>query len=115
MTEVTLTVNGERCVVRVTALTTLLHVLREDLHLTGTKCGCNYGVCGACTVIVDGKTARGCLALAIGCDASAFAPTHSTASCMARDHTQQALPDTRPAPGRVGPPGTVLPPNPAHA
>ena len=44
---------------------TLLDVLRENLELAGTKRGCNHGVCGACTVLLDGKLARSCLALAI--------------------------------------------------
>lgn len=45
-------------------LRTLLSVLRDDLGLTGTKRGCNQGVCGACTVLVDGEPRRGCLTLA---------------------------------------------------
>jgi len=52
-------------------LRTLLSVLRDDLGLTGTKRGCNQGVCGACTVLVDGVPQRGCLTLAAnveGCE-----------------------------------------------
>jgi len=59
-----ITVNGEACEVLAPASATLLEVLREKLALTGTKCGCNHGVCGACTVLLDGKLARSCLALA---------------------------------------------------
>jgi aerobic carbon-monoxide dehydrogenase small subunit len=57
-------VNGEMREVLTTSSTTLLEVLRDNLELTGTKRGCNHGVCGACTVLIDGKLARSCLALA---------------------------------------------------
>ncbi len=46
---------------------TLLEVLREDIGLTGTKRGCNQGICGACSVLIDGEVARGCLSLAVNC------------------------------------------------
>jgi carbon-monoxide dehydrogenase small subunit len=59
-----ITVNGEMCDVLAPASATLLEVLREKLALSGTKRGCNHGVCGACTVLLDGKLARSCLALA---------------------------------------------------
>jgi len=66
-TAIVLTVNGENHAVLIDRPSTLLDVLRHQLHLTGTKRGCNYGVCGACTVLVDGKSARACLALAGDC------------------------------------------------
>ena len=59
-----MTVNGEARDVLAPVSATLLDVLRESLHLTGTKRGCNHGVCGACTVLLDGRTARSCLTLA---------------------------------------------------
>lgn len=62
---VSLLVNGERRDLRVTASRTLLDVLRDDLVLTGTKCGCNQGVCGSCTVMCDDMPIRACLALAV--------------------------------------------------
>ena len=62
---VNLTINGRPREVRVTPATTLLTVLRDDLLLTGAKRGCNQGVCGACTVLVDDRPVRGCLSLAI--------------------------------------------------
>lgn len=67
-TELLLNVNGEQRPARASGATTLLQVLREQLHLTGAKCGCGYGVCGACTVLIDGKPARSCLTLAAMCD-----------------------------------------------
>ncbi|HEX8614440.1 MAG TPA: aldehyde dehydrogenase iron-sulfur subunit PaoA [Telluria sp.] len=58
-------VNGKRHALDVDTRTTLLDVLRENLHLTGTKKGCDHGQCGACTVIVDGRRINSCLSLAV--------------------------------------------------
>jgi carbon-monoxide dehydrogenase small subunit len=58
---VTLTVNGVERTVTTDPQRPLLDVLREDLHLTGTKYGCGEGRCGACTVLMDGKPARSCV------------------------------------------------------
>jgi xanthine dehydrogenase YagT iron-sulfur-binding subunit len=58
-------VNGEQHRLSVEPRVTLLDLLREQLHLTGTKKGCDYGQCGACTVHVDGKRVLSCLSLAV--------------------------------------------------
>jgi carbon-monoxide dehydrogenase small subunit len=66
--DISLTVNGEPVAERVEARKTLVDFLREDLGLTGSHVGCEHGVCGACTVRVDGEIVRGCLMLAAQCD-----------------------------------------------
>ena len=66
--DITLTVNGERVEARVEARKSLVDFLREDLTLTGSHVGCEHGVCGACTLRVNGDVVRGCLMLAVQCD-----------------------------------------------
>ncbi|HET6500599.1 MAG TPA: (2Fe-2S)-binding protein [Amycolatopsis sp.] len=65
---VSLTVNGRPETARVTPRTTLADFLRHELGLTGTHLGCEQGVCGACTVRLDGRPVRGCLTLAVQAD-----------------------------------------------
>jgi carbon-monoxide dehydrogenase small subunit len=66
--EITLTVNGVSHRLWVKPNELLLNILRERLHLTGTKYGCGIGECGACTVLLDGKPALSCLVLAVSAD-----------------------------------------------
>ena len=66
--EIAVTVNGEAVRERVDARSTLVDFLRETLALTGTHIGCEHGLCGACTVRLDGEVVRGCLTLAVQCD-----------------------------------------------
>ena len=65
---VSMTINGEKRDITVYGTETLLSILRDKLGLTGTKRGCNQGVCGACTIIVDGAAVRSCLSIAGLCD-----------------------------------------------
>jgi carbon-monoxide dehydrogenase small subunit len=69
--DIRLTVNGETMDETVEARKTLVDFLREDLVLTGSHVGCEHGVCGACTVRVNGVIVRGCLMLAAQCDGAA--------------------------------------------
>jgi aerobic-type carbon monoxide dehydrogenase small subunit (CoxS/CutS family) len=62
------TVNGERVVLDVEPRRRLVDVVREDLGLVGTNVGCGHGVCGACTVLLDGVTVKSCLLFAVQVD-----------------------------------------------
>jgi xanthine dehydrogenase YagT iron-sulfur-binding subunit len=64
-TQIRLQINGAAHILRIEPRVSLLDALREYLHLTGTKKGCNQGACGACTVLVDGERILSCLALAV--------------------------------------------------
>lgn len=68
MTAIALTVNGERVSAEVEPRTHLADLLREELRLTGTHLGCEHGVCGSCTVLVDDIPVRSCVTLAVACD-----------------------------------------------
>lgn len=91
MIEVELAVNGERETVSVGATQTLLDVLRTQIGLTGTKLGCNQGVCGSCTVLIDGKPARSCLILAAGCGGRAITTIEGIGTTAAPSAVQQAF------------------------
>ncbi len=85
--------NGERYELEVEARTLLVHFLRDLLDLTGTHVGCDTGNCGACTVLMDGKTVKSCMLLAIQADGSSI----TTVEGLARDgeltRLQQAFSD----------------------
>jgi aerobic carbon-monoxide dehydrogenase small subunit len=68
MYDITLNVNGRRHALQVEARRTLADALRDDLGFTGTHTGCEHGVCGACTIIVDGDAVRSCLMYAVQAD-----------------------------------------------
>ncbi len=87
------TVNGRRRALDVAAHHTLLDVLREDLELTGAKECCLVGECGACTVIVDGRTVDSCLVLAVEVDGADVRTVEGLASDGRLTHLQEAFLD----------------------
>src|SRR5690242_16759060 len=85
---ITLTVNGQRHTREVETRIHLADFLRRELRLTGTHLGCEHGVCGACTVLVDGDAVRSCLMLAVQADGREVVTTEGLA---AADGTLSAL------------------------
>ncbi|MBY0294636.1 MAG: (2Fe-2S)-binding protein [Methylobacterium sp.] len=89
---ITLTVNGtSRTVMLEDARVTLLDLLRERLHLTGAKKGCDRGQCGACTVLVDGRRVNACLALAVSLDGAQVLTIEGLAEGDALHPVQEAF------------------------
>src|SRR5499426_3706992 len=88
-----LRVNGAEKQVDVAPWTTLLDALREYLHLTGTKKGCDHGQCGACTVLVDGKRIVSCLTLAIMKDGATVTTIEGLSTGETLHPVQQAFID----------------------
>lgn len=89
----TLTVNGARHDLQVPANRLLVDLLRYDLGLTGTKEACSIGVCGVCTIIVDGEMLSACLALAVQYDGSTITTIEGLANGDRLDPLQQAFID----------------------
>jgi xanthine dehydrogenase YagT iron-sulfur-binding subunit len=90
---IALTVNGRAHEVSVDARVTLLDLLRERLQLTGTKKGCNFGECGACTVHLDGRRVNACMVLAASVDGRAVTTIEGLAQDGALHPVQQAFID----------------------
>jgi carbon-monoxide dehydrogenase small subunit len=88
---ITLVVNGESHTLEVNPSRTLAEVLREELRLTGTHLACEHGVCGACTVALDGKAARSCLQLAVQADGSQVVTVEGLASSGEFHPIQEAM------------------------
>jgi aerobic carbon-monoxide dehydrogenase small subunit len=89
--DIALDVNGERVCERVDARTTLVDFLREKLSLTGSHVGCEHGVCGACTVRVNGVVLRGCLMLAVQCHGARVETIEGVAATHEIADLQQAF------------------------
>jgi aerobic carbon-monoxide dehydrogenase small subunit len=85
-----LTVNGRSHELDVEPRRTLADALREDCGLTGTHLGCEHGVCGACTVLVDGVAVRSCLMFAVQCDGAEIRTVEGLAGDDGSDHPLQA-------------------------
>lgn len=88
---ITLLVNGEAIRESVEPRRTLVDFLREELGLTGSHVGCEHGVCGACTVRLDGAVVRGCLVLAVQCDGRTVETIEGVADSGRIDDLQQAF------------------------
>jgi aerobic carbon-monoxide dehydrogenase small subunit len=89
--EVAIVVNGEEVRERIDARKTLVDFLREELALTGSHVGCEHGVCGACSVRVDGVVVRGCLMLAVQCDGARVETIEGVADTDEITDLQQAF------------------------
>jgi aerobic-type carbon monoxide dehydrogenase small subunit (CoxS/CutS family) len=94
MVDITVTVNGTARTGSPEARTTLADFLRDDLDLTGTHLGCEHGVCGACTVIVDGRPVRSCLMLAVQAAGSEVTTIEGLAPDDGLSALQQAMWDS---------------------
>ena len=86
-------VNGARHEREVPVRLTLADFLRNELGLTGTHLGCEHGVCGACTVLLDGRSVRGCLTLAVQADGASVTTVEGLAADGALSPLQQAFID----------------------
>ena len=91
MNTLTLEVNGERRTVDVRADEPLLEVLRDRLGLTGSKEGCGIGVCGACTVLLDGRMVSSCIQLAVLADGGRVTTIEGLATAAGLDPVQRAF------------------------
>jgi len=89
--EIGMTVNGSEVTVRVPPRVHLADVLREQLGLTGTHLGCEHGVCGMCTVLVDGAAARACLLFAVQCEGAEIVTVEGLGSQEDQHPLQQAF------------------------
>ena len=93
MTDISVTVNGSVYWRRVEDRLLLSDFLRNDLALTGTHVGCEHGVCGACTVIMDGYSVRACLTLAVQADGAVVETVEGLGSSEALSPLQKAFQD----------------------
>jgi carbon-monoxide dehydrogenase small subunit len=89
--EVSLRVNGQTHRISVEARTSLADALREDCRLTGTHLGCEHGVCGACTVLLDGDAVRSCLVFAVQADGAEITTVEGLATDGQLSPVQEAF------------------------
>ena len=93
--EVALTVNGQAYSASVEPRTTLVELLRGELGLTGTHVGCEHGVCGACTILVNGQAVRSCIMLAVQADGAELMTVEGLSEDGQLHPIQQAFIDQR--------------------
>ncbi len=91
LVDVTLTVNGRSYALRLEPRRTLLDAIRDECGLTGTHMGCEHGVCGACTVLLDGDPVRACLMFAVQAEGSAIRTVEGLANGDALHPVQRAF------------------------
>ncbi|MBW7849463.1 MAG: (2Fe-2S)-binding protein [Rhodospirillales bacterium] len=91
--EIAFTLNGSLRNVTVPVTMTALAMLRDVLRLTGTKYGCGEGECGACTIIVDGRSVNACLMFAVDCDGRTVTTIEGVAADEASEPLRQAMVD----------------------
>ena len=91
MKRVAMTVNGRRVEAEVEPRTNLADFLREREGLTGTNLGCEHGVCGACTLEIDGAPARSCIAYAVACDGAQVRTIEGFAEDAVMEELRQAF------------------------
>lgn len=91
--KISLTINGQAVDGEVEARVNLADFLRQAIGLTGTHVGCEHGVCGACTIIVDGRPARACLMLAVQADGAKVETVESLGTPESLSELQQAFRD----------------------
>ena len=92
-TDITLTINGREHAIGVEPRRTLVDAIREDCGQTGTHIGCEHGICGACTVIVDGEPVRSCLMFAVQADGKKIRTVEGLAAGDKLHPMQQAFMD----------------------
>jgi xanthine dehydrogenase YagT iron-sulfur-binding subunit len=85
LAEVRLRINGDDHALTIDTRTSLLDLLREHLDLTGAKKGCDHGQCGACTILIDGRRANACLALAVAHDGAEITTVEGLAGAVGED------------------------------
>ena len=91
--EITLTVNGSPVKATVPVRRLLTDFLRDDLRLTGAHVGCEHGVCGACTILIDGQPARSCITLAVQADGCEITTVEGVTPADGLSPLQQAFKD----------------------
>lgn len=90
---ITLTINGESVTAEVDSRLLLVHFIRENLDLTGTHIGCDTSNCGACTIMLDGKSVKSCTYLAVRADGAEIMTIEGVAEPGTNSHLQKAFHD----------------------
>lgn len=105
---ITFTVNGEATTVEVHPMARLLDVLRQSLHLTGTKEGCGEGECGACSILINGRLVNSCLVPAVQADGATIVTIEGVATDGRLEPVQQAFVEHGAAQCGICTPGMIM-------